>query len=606
MRLYFLPGSCAMASHIVLNEIGVPAEFVKVDRESRTTPDGENYYSVSPNGYVPALKLDDGNVLLENAAILPYIGDLKPEAGWMPQSGLERYRALEWLGYANMELHGNYRPFFAGVDDAAKEIFGKRLITRYKLVDETLAKSPYLTGEHPIVADAYVYVVTRWAERVKLDLGAHHNVAAFQAAHGKPPRRAEDHQGAGPAGLTVLRSATTMSFHGVSYGPRSSPAPGALARLGDEVRALAAQGAGPSRRRFRPEAARHRRACGRGASRRGPLRRYLCRYRRRAEGGAGRGGAARSASLPSAKAVVCLGGGSALDAGKLAAAMLGTDAPVSAFRLAAEPLPEKSVPIVCVPTTAGTGSEMTGISVVSDAAKTKFWFWGAPLEADLALLDPELTVGPAADIHRDDRHGRAGPCDRGGDQSQCRAGKRRRRLSGDPPRRGKSSRQRSREPKNIEARGKMLEAAALGGLAIHKAGTALAHNIGHALGSLAPVPHGLAVTLAMAATAEWVVEGNREAFARVAEAMGEGADADAVPAAFRKLATDDRPRPRYAEGRCPGLDRRSARRRHGRAGKRRDAQVDQAPLRRRPAAAAEMTLRSGVSPEGTRRSHCRA
>ncbi len=94
-----------------------------------------------------------------------------------------------------------------------------------------------------------------------------------------------------------------------------------------------------------------------------------------------------------------------------------------------------------------------------------------------------------------------------------------------------------REPGNLGARGNMLDAAALGGLAIHKAGTALAHNIGHALGSLAPVPHGLAVTLAMAATAEWVVEGNREAFARVADAMGEGADADAVPAAFCRLAT---------------------------------------------------------------------
>ena len=95
-----------------------------------------------------------------------------------------------------------------------------------------------------------------------------------------------------------------------------------------------------------------------------------------------------------------------------------------------------------------------------------------------------------------------------------------------------------REPKNIAARAGMLDAAALGGLAIHKAGTALAHNIGHALGSLAPVPHGLAVTLAMAATAEWVVEGNREGFARVAEAMGEGADADTVPGAFRRLARD--------------------------------------------------------------------
>ena len=100
-----------------------------------------------------------------------------------------------------------------------------------------------------------------------------------------------------------------------------------------------------------------------------------------------------SANRSEREGVVCLGGGSALDAGKLAAVMLGTDAPIADFRLAAKPLPEKSVPIVCVPTTAGTGSEMTGISVVSDASKTKFWFWGSPLEADLALLDPELTVG---------------------------------------------------------------------------------------------------------------------------------------------------------------------------------------------------------------------
>jgi glutathione S-transferase len=180
MKLYFLPGSCAMATHIVLNELGVPAEFVKVDRATRTTPDGENYYTVSPNGYVPALKLDDGNVLLENAAILPYVGDLKPEAGWMPQSGFARYRALEWLGYANMELHGNFRPFFAGVDEAAKEIFRKRLVTRYKRVDEALAKSPFLTGDRPIVADAYVHVVTRWASGQNVDLSSYGNVAAFQ------------------------------------------------------------------------------------------------------------------------------------------------------------------------------------------------------------------------------------------------------------------------------------------------------------------------------------------------------------------------------------------------------------------------------------------
>jgi alcohol dehydrogenase class IV len=216
--------------------------------------------------------------------------------------------------------------------------------------------------------------------------------------------------------------------------------------------------------------------------------------------------------------------------------MLGTDAPVSAFRLAAEPLPEKTVPIVCVPTTAGTGSEMTGISVISDAAKTKFWFWGAPLEADLALLDPELTIGLPekftamtgmdALVHAIEAatNRNASP------ESDVAAYQAIRLVVENLP-------AAVREPSNVAARGKMLDAAALGGLAIHKAGTALAHNIGHALGSLAPVPHGLAVTLAMAATVEWVVEGSREAFARVAEAMGEGANADKVPAAFRRLAT---------------------------------------------------------------------
>jgi alcohol dehydrogenase class IV len=94
------------------------------------------------------------------------------------------------------------------------------------------------------------------------------------------------------------------------------------------------------------------------------------------------------------------------------------------------------------------------------------------------------------------------------------------------------------EPQNLSARGGMLKAAALAGVAIDRAGTALAHNIGHALGSLAPVPHGLAVTLAMAATAAWVAEGDRPAFARVAAAMGAGESADAFPDAFRRLAAE--------------------------------------------------------------------
>jgi alcohol dehydrogenase class IV len=253
-----------------------------------------------------------------------------------------------------------------------------------------------------------------------------------------------------------------------------------------------------------------------------------------------------------AEAVICLGGGSALDAGKLAAALLGSDDAVSAFRLAATPLPAKSVPVICVPTTAGTGSEMTGISVVSDSAHVKYWYWGAPLEADLALLDPELTVGLPprftamtgmdALVHAIEAatNRNAGP------ESDIAAFAAIRLVTA-------HLRDAVHQPGNIPARTGMLEASALAGLAIHKAGTALAHNIGHALGSIAPVPHGYAVTLAMAATAEWVIEGNRAAFARVAEALGLGADPDRVPDAFRRLARDIG-LPLHTQAAAAGLD----------------------------------------------------
>jgi alcohol dehydrogenase class IV len=326
-----------------------------------------------------------------------------------------------------------------------------------------------------------------------------------------------------------------MSFHGVSYGPRIQTGPGSLAALGAELRRMAGAGAPvllvadaglvPFGIVNRAAAALIGHAVTVYAEIAGEPKEAQVEAARRL---------GRSAGV---QAVVCLGGGSALDAGKLAAALLASEEPVSAFRLAAQPLPEKPVPVICVPTTAGTGSEMTGVSVVSDAAKTKFWFWGEPLQADLALLDPELTVGLPprftamtgmdALVHAIEAatNRNAGP------ESDVAALAAIRLVMAHLP-------TAVREPANIEARAAMLDAAALGGLAIHKAGTALAHNIGHALGSLAPVPHGHAVTLAMAATAEWVVEGNRAAYAKVAEAMGLGADPDAVPHAFRRLATE--------------------------------------------------------------------
>lgn len=327
-----------------------------------------------------------------------------------------------------------------------------------------------------------------------------------------------------------------MSFHNVAYGPRIRSGPGSLAALGKEVRDLAGQGARVllvADAGLKPFGIVDRAAEAlEQAGLRPAIYAEIAGEPKEAQVEAAR----RLGRSAGAKAAICLGGGSALDAGKLAATLMSTDAPVSAFRLAAQPFPAKTVPIVCVPTTAGTGSEMTGVSVVSDANKTKYWFWGAELQADLALLDPELTLGlPArftamtgmdALVHAIEAatNRNAGP------ESDVAAFAAIRLVAKHLP-------DAVHQPDNIEARAGMLDAAALGGLAIHKAGTALAHNIGHALGSLAPVPHGLAVTLAMAATAEWVVEGSRPAFARVAEAMGLGSDPDAVPDGVRRLAT---------------------------------------------------------------------
>jgi len=167
-----------MASHIVFNELGVPVEFAKVLRDTKRTEDGEDYLKVNPNGYVPALRLDDGEVLIENVAILPYIGELKPESGWMPARGIDRYRTLEWLGYINSEIHANYKPLFMG-QEAIKDFVHNRLRQRYKAMDQQLGKHAYLIGDRPTVADAYLFVVTNWAGRVSLDLGEFGNLAAF-------------------------------------------------------------------------------------------------------------------------------------------------------------------------------------------------------------------------------------------------------------------------------------------------------------------------------------------------------------------------------------------------------------------------------------------
>jgi glutathione S-transferase len=183
MKLYFAPGACSLSPHIVAQEAGIPVTLVKVDLATKKLADGGDFSAVNPKGYVPALQLDSGEVLTEGPAIVQYLADSKPEARLVPANGtIERYRVQETLGYINSELHKSYSPLFRpNTPPETRKDREEYLAKRYSLVEQGLAKGPYLFGEQFTVADAYLFTVTNWANFVKLDLSAFPNLLAFQA-----------------------------------------------------------------------------------------------------------------------------------------------------------------------------------------------------------------------------------------------------------------------------------------------------------------------------------------------------------------------------------------------------------------------------------------
>ncbi|MBU6248806.1 MAG: glutathione transferase GstA [Xanthomonadaceae bacterium] len=182
MKLYYLPGACSLSPHIVARELGLPLTLDKVDGKTKTTASGENFLEVNPKGYVPALRLDDGEVLTEGPAIVQYLADLKPESGLAPPNGtLARYRLQEVLTYINSELHKTFSPLFNPASPAeVKAERSEYLKRRYAYIEGILSRHPYLTGDHFSVADAYLFVVTNWSRVIKLDLSEFTALMAFQ------------------------------------------------------------------------------------------------------------------------------------------------------------------------------------------------------------------------------------------------------------------------------------------------------------------------------------------------------------------------------------------------------------------------------------------
>ena len=173
MQLYYAPGACSLASHIVLRELGLPFQLVAVSLARKTTADGQDFLKVSPKGYVPVLALDAGGVLTEGPAILQYLADLRPESGLAPPNGtLARYRLQEWLAFINSELHKSFGPLFDPTAPAELKERAGALLTRRLGYLAGVLEGPYLMGATFTVADAYLYTVLTWTAHVGPDLKA--------------------------------------------------------------------------------------------------------------------------------------------------------------------------------------------------------------------------------------------------------------------------------------------------------------------------------------------------------------------------------------------------------------------------------------------------
>jgi len=163
MKLYYMPGACSLAPHIALREADLEFRLVKVDIQSRRTDCNHDYYDVNPKGSVPALELEDGQVLTEVPVILQYIDALAPEAGLLPGDTMNRYRALEWLNYIGTEIHKSFSPLFRPSTPTAFLTPGREHLSRRLAIVETrLRDHRYLSGSAFSLADIYLFVVCRW------------------------------------------------------------------------------------------------------------------------------------------------------------------------------------------------------------------------------------------------------------------------------------------------------------------------------------------------------------------------------------------------------------------------------------------------------------
>jgi len=167
MKLYYSPGACSQAPHILLHEIGLVHDAERVDLKTKKLEDGSDYLKINPKGAVPALELDSGEVLTENAVILQYLGD---RASWPevlpPLGNFRRYRVLEMVNFITTELHKRFGFLFnPAASEETKQLVTTDLAKKLDYVDERLGDGPFLFGSDLTIPDVYLFVIAGWTEK---------------------------------------------------------------------------------------------------------------------------------------------------------------------------------------------------------------------------------------------------------------------------------------------------------------------------------------------------------------------------------------------------------------------------------------------------------
>ncbi|ENU27243.1 glutathione transferase GstA [Acinetobacter modestus] len=181
MKLFYSPNACSLAPHIVLRELGLPFDLIKVDLQQHLTELGEDFYRLNKKGQVPVLQLEDGSFLTEGAVISQFLVDQFEHKDLLAEiNTVERYQTLSWMNFIASEIHKAYSPFFhESYGEESKTVFSTILNKHYAWVDQQLDGQNYLTGSNFTIADIYLFVVTRWADFIGLDLGHFIHLTAF-------------------------------------------------------------------------------------------------------------------------------------------------------------------------------------------------------------------------------------------------------------------------------------------------------------------------------------------------------------------------------------------------------------------------------------------